>query len=675
MALRERLVAYQLKHAGNIAELEYTELLELFAELMSLHGPQDFVSGGPSHQLRPLLERVIELATPRGDQGPVLAASLIMATWDEEEDREPSKAAALHQRVKTYATDSRRMIRSPLERYTRLIAVWERHAALSPAPSVLDALAALHLTRRRALLAASKDPERQLGHRDMFAVPGIIQQAPLAVAATHLRYGDIQTALKNVRAMDNLGGHEERLTELLKAAQTQPEALLELAGSYAGADPRTTRGLCRVGTRRHPKDTRFPLCLAQISAKHGEMDVSSAWYAEAIERDPDNREIYDEAIQVLRVFLERAPADMDPRTTRALTKEADQIFSERHRRWPKQVDTEHDRLFLAVGLMEMNAGNIKEARKRFEQALKINETSSVHEQLGRLDEASDDEQSAINHYEKAIELQADKSSLQAKLQLQSHYARLGDAHRMAGHQAEAAASYQKGLDLLKGLDSEVNALGKVELLVRRGVLESWLGKTDDSFKTFNAAMKESELLRSAMSGSDFSASSALQQVYARILSHLVVAPKPAPALANEAFLATQRQLNMDPEWKVYFALWVKLVAARANADVNREVELVLGQFEGRDAWYGWLARFGLGNATYKQLLDEAKNIGQRAEAHFYEAARLVGQKDTAAAKTLYQKTLETGMVNFYEFTMSRELLHQPAASNETSAQATGAQNE
>lgn len=658
LGLRERLVAYQLKHAGVIAELKYDDLLDLFIDIMSLHGPEDFEMGGPSRQLRPVLERVLELATPRGDQGPVLAASLIISGWDDENDKSAAKAAALYKRVNKYAHASRRMIRSPLERYTRLISVWEVHAALSPAPTVLATLVKLHNTRRTALLAASKNPEQQLGQRDMFAVPAIIQQAPLAVAATHLRHGDLKTALKNVKAMDNLGGHEGKLIELMTAAQTQADALLELAGSYAGADPQTTRGVCRVGTRRHAKDMRFPLCLAQISAKHGEMDISAAWYAEAIERDPGNREIYDEAIEVLRVFLERAPADLDPRTTRALTKEADKIFSERRRRWPSAQDSEHDRLFLAVGLMEMNAGNIREARARFEQALQIKETSSVHEQLGRLDEAEGKFEKAIDHYKRALELQKDTSSLQAKLQLQGGYARLGDAQRFAGQTDAAHQSYEKGLKLLDGLDSEVNALGKVELLVRRGILESWLGRTEASSKTFHAAMKEAESLRSAMSGSDLSASSALQQVYARILSHLVVAPTAQPKLAGDAFVATQRQLNMDPEWKVYFALWVKLVAARAGGDTNREVELVLGQFEARDAWYGWLARFGLGKASYQDLLDHAENIGQEAEAHFYEAARLVAEKNDAAARSLYEKTLSTGMVNFYEFTMSRELLQQ-----------------
>lgn len=656
IGLRERLVAYQLKHAGDVAKLDYEALLDLFVHIMSLHGPEDFEMGGPSRQLEPLLRRVVELATPRGDQGPVLAASLILSQWDNDDDTNQEDAAALYKRVREYAQASRRMIRSPLERYTRLIGVWELHAALSPAPSVLATLAALHQTRRKALLAASKNPEQQLGHRDMFAVPAIIQQAPLAVAATHLRHGDVTTALTNVRGMENLGGHEERLIELLTAAQTEADALLELAGSYAGADPQATRGLCRVGTRRHAKDMRFPLCLAQISAKRGQMDISSAWYAEAIERDPNNREIYDEAIEVLRVFLERAPADLDPRTTRALTKEADKIFSERRRRWPKENDAEHDRLFLAVGLMEMNAGNIPQARARFEQALEIKETANVHEQLGRLDEAEGKFADAIKHYEKSLALQSDKASLQAKLQLQGHYSRLGDAHRFSGDQAAAHKSYESGLKLLEGLDSEVNALGKVELLVRRGVLESWLGKSKASAETFRAAMKEAESLRAAMSGSDFSASSALQQVYARILSHLVVAPEPSPQLATEAFVATQRQLNMDPEWKVYFALWVKLVAARAGADVNREVTLVLGQFEARDAWYGWLARFSLGNATYQDLLDHAENIGQKAEAHFYEAARLVSEKQGDAARSLYEQTLATGMVNFYEFTMSRELI-------------------
>jgi lipoprotein NlpI len=172
-------------------------------------------------------------------------------------------------------------------------------------------------------------------------------------------------------------------------------------------------------------------------------------------------------------------------------------------------------------------------------------------------------------------------------------------------------------------------------------------------------MRIAQNLRSSMGDRElFPASDALQQTYARILSHLASAPVPNPVLAQDVFRAAQRQLTLDPEWKVYFALWTKLIAARAGKPADDEVSIVLNQYKRAADWHGQLARFGVGEMTYEQLLAAADGPGQQTEAHFYAAAGAMARNDAATAARLLDLAVKLRMVNYYEFTMAQDLLRQ-----------------
>ena len=69
-----------------------------------------------------------------------------------------------------------------------------------------------------------------------------------------------------------------------------------------------------------------------------------------------------------------------------------------------------------------------------------------------------------------------------------------------------------------------------------------------------------------------------------------------------------------------------------------------------------LARFGMGDMPYQELLEAADGVGEETEAHFYEAARRLAAGDAAGARELFERVLVTNMVGFYEFTMARALL-------------------
>jgi len=145
-----------------------------------------------------------------------------------------------------------------------------------------------------------------------------------------------------------------------------------------------------------------------------------------------------------------------------------------------------------------------------------------------------------------------------------------------------------------------------------------------------------------------------REVYARILSHLVVAD-PDVTLANEVFVKAQRQLTLEPEWKVYFALWVVAIAGRAGGDAGTEAQAVLRSHASGQEWFARLAKFGMGELAYRELLGGAANVGQRTEAHFYQGTALLGSGDSAGAQRQFRLVLDSNMVNFYEFIMALEL--------------------
>ena len=126
---------------------------------------------------------------------------------------------------------------------------------------------------------------------------------------------------------------------------------------------------------------------------------------------------------------------------------------------------------------------------------------------------------------------------------------------------------------------------------------------------------------------------------------------------------------------MYFALWLRAIAGFTGARIDSEVESILEELSKGGEWWAKLARFGVGKISYPQLLEEASDLGERTEAHFYEAIRLMAVGDTSKANRFLRQVLDTGMVSFYEFAMAQELLHshpnnRSTKHNETNGNAT-----
>lgn len=640
VVLRERVLAYYGQHHGDLNALDLPALGERLEVMTDLFTPAELAEGPVHDALVPVAEAIVRKGNPRGDEARVLSGLLVLRNDGRQE------AEAEYRLVAEWGEDARRELPTAMQRYTELIDVWDAHAGLTPAPTVLQTLASLHVARRDAVMQALQEGPQmvlQLG-----SLPTQVRRvAPLDVAAVYLREGLLEGAIDGVRAMGEDGETESRLLIVLEQARGDDEdaanALVELSEAYREVKPDVSRGVCRLGLQRFADDPRFPTCLARIAAAHRDVEDATAWYASAIELAPDLRALYDEALAQLDELLELGTLRQDAAAARQLAERAERLLTEREQRWPDvSAPIARSRIELLVGAAEMHAGNATEARRRLEASVAAEATPNALMQLGTLELRRGDAEAATRHYRRALDL-ADNPIERAEL-----LERLGDSFGEAGNATQSERMYRQALQVWDRTAAELGQQPEARLLMarlqtRRGVLLDLLGERERALQAFRSAVN---------------AEPRMHETYATILSHLVTA-EPDLDFAHELFRMSQRQLSLAPEWKVYFALWVKAIAARAAGDAEGEIDTVLREQSSVSGWSGQLARFGAGDLAYEQLLEAADGSGESAEAHFYEGVRQLGS-DPGAARELFQRVLQTEMVSFYEYAMAQALLRQIA---------------
>ena len=638
--LRQRLVAYWARRTRSVLEEgDYDAVITQFARMTDYFLPEDFARGPVPSEFRAIAHWIIEHGSPRGDESRVLSARLVLRHL------EPNGAHGVaYDQVARWSREARKALPNPVEQLP--IRVWEEHLRLTPTPSGQRRLADLYLRRREVLLRLvhSEGPRLPMMRAMGRSVPSLalVQRTPLDVAGVYLATGDVAAAIGALRAIEDLGDVGGALVRVLEDAQNgDDDALLEVAEAFGEGRPTVAQGVCRYGRRRNLDEPRFAVCLARVFSERGNFPEATGWYAEAVRAAPDDRSFYDEALDALQTFITRGIYDADPRDTRGMTHAAEEILTERIRRWPREEPSvSPSRLHYVIGLVEMNAGNPEEAKRRFEASVEARETAEAQFELGRLAEGTGDASEAVRHYRRALDLTSGDTGpgVRERARILEY---LAGAYRKSGTEAQAARLFGQALDVWDGLvggaDGDLDAEGHL----RRGVILDRLGRREAAVEAFRAAMTAAPTRR---------------EVYAGILSHLVVAAPAAPQFANEVFVRAIRELSLEPEWKVYFALWIETVAARAGETIGTDARAVLRAYSDAASWHGHLARFGVGDLPYTELLAEASSVGQRTEAYFYRGTSLLRSGDSAGARLQFERVLDTHLVNFYEYTMALELL-------------------
>jgi len=636
LGLRDRLIASVLSQAQSLADVgDYEGVVLEVGRLTMFLSPGDYAAGVLPKYVEPIAKHIADRGGRLGDEGNVLAANFILErlTGDEIYQRR-------YDDVATWGREARANLDTVSEQYAGLISVWIDHAYLTPAPEVLDTLAGLHIAGRDAVSAETVENRHRLG----IGGERQLRLAPLNVAAVYLTHGDIRSAITKVESMGPGGELQLRLLDLMRTAHSSDEAgaaaTYELVEGYRLARPDVAAGLCRSALIRFPQDYRFPTCMARVAADSEQFADATAWWVIAIEVEPEMIELYDEALGQLDEFIKTRLEDPHPERSSALARGAETILAERQKRWPdSRPPIAPNELEFLIGMLEMNAGHAAEAQQRFEKSIEKDPDPGAMTQLGLLLERTGHPKEAEQQYRRALAL-APSDSLANDLQRADILENLGNTARAQGRAEEMASRYRVALQAWNEARDQVEGPTAAIVEMRRGVLLDHLRRHDEAVDAFENAMSHAPQWR---------------DVYASILSHLVSAP-PDFELASSVWRRSQLHLTLPPEWKVYFTLWIQLIAARADQPPVEEHAQLLRRLGGGSNWWGKLASFGAGDLDYAGLMSVASSLGEETEALYYEGSRLFIAGERQAARDQFQRVLDTNMVSFFEYEMARKLL-------------------
>lgn len=648
-AHRARLVAHLHTLTGPILDRgDYDAVVAHLHAITRLYAPAEIEDGNLPVALEPLARWLIDRASPRGDEARALSAWLILAKLSPGQP-EPRR---YYERLHAWATDVERSV-GPVGFDGDFVEVLQEHARLTPTPALLSRVARLHIDVRNTLMQQFRGPERMgaLAGREYYE---LIQRKTFDVAGVFLRFGDTASALSHVQAIGAAGDLDGDLLHLLEQAREDgmegADAILGLAHQppYATGDLGVAFGLCSAGRAAYPSDSRFARCLAALATLSGDAAAVVEHYEEALAVASDRERIYDELLVRLTQLLDRMPPDGDIGAVRKLGSRLLATLAQRDQEFAdSEPPVTAETINLALAQAEMNAGQPARAELHLKDSLKTEPSVDAHSQLGQLLLRLGRVQEAEAQYGAALQLLTgdDAVALNRRANLLE---RQGDAARMCGDADDAESRYRASLVLWDDLAHMLSGAELSLAHVRRGVLLSRLGETQYAASAF----------RRAADGAG-----GLAETYRGILAHLVVAEADRN-LAHRIFRHALNQVQLDPEWKVYLALWLQIIDGMTEGDPDPEADAVLQDFAGDRAWWARLASFGAGRMGFQELAQHAQSVGQRAEAQFYAGARALTAGDLGTARVHFQAVLNTRMVNFYEYIMAQELMRRfplPAA--------------
>jgi tetratricopeptide (TPR) repeat protein len=628
---------------------------------------------------------MVSLFSPRGAEVEVATALLVLTTLDPNDRASSTQLAELLPWLETGAQLSLSGA-GPKELPTVTDAL-ESAASVWPAPPVVERLDHAYLSRQERIAAILRRPLGAPPSRpavgELLLDGDSVQNTAMNLAGLYLRAGQLTRARDALgRAAGKPGDDPDlrKLVERAAAPNASRDDLVSLARRFlprldlfAGTsndriDFIAASELLAFAAAKWPDDTDVRLLASRVAFVTQDLYLSVRYLEEAEPLLAKKGAPRDERITVATELLDRSFAKLRQRLLDAehlepATREAESLrqrFADDQRRFEgtdlktRRADIDFE---MARGLL--NAGMIDRAESLLVKVVAESPPrAEVALELAKLATKRGDPRRAVEILERALAQASDTAeenetigSVETDAKLA--YA-LGNTHEVAGNAEAAKKAWRQSLQGWERLMLEhlrrKNPGPASEALMEVGRLNYVLGRQQEGIAKLVEAIEQNE---------------ARDQSYIDALSFLVQRGDVDAAIDIFKRALSKPSRVVSEYVKVYACLWISDLTRRSGRGVDPLADQFLRTLASRKLhlrpqrvamWYEQLARFALGQVSYAQLLPRADTPGKRAELHFYEAMRRLAEGHSDDAHALWNKVLETRMVEFLEFDMASRYL-------------------
>lgn len=639
---RERLRAALLNHLVPLA-IRYLDLgrdetaQEEFEEALSLFAPTEVFKGGfKAPGLADLAARFVKRYSPRGDERKVMLGMAVGLSLG----GDARKIKARYMTLAAWVDETDILKRGPTVAGARTIDNLEHCAKHWPSAFINKQLTQRYLKRIKFLVPiAAKHAE--MGARSRF--PALILGGYLLVRA-HSRVGSFDLARQALKKLPKPYAQDKVLGDLLDkllAADATAKDFVQLSSFFWRNDQEVGLVICRAAAARFPGAVEAHGCMGRLAASLELHLLAEQSLERANQLKPADKDVIKSLAkqQQRRLFTMIDSDRLDD--AKEKLKSIERFHAEAARKLGKPLEPGLGRVYYAVGHGLYVQGRVEEAGKLLSQALALELIPEAVIQLANIRMNLGKPMAAVE-----LLIQAEKGpKMQAKAEAERIYweGRLalsrGKAMEIAGRTKESRAEYARAAARWTMLTSlKVQDAVQAEAYVHLAQVLYKLGEPARALDALDAGID---------------ADPKRKETYADAIALLVT-----HGHLHEALDAYHRALGrgaVNEYLKSYCSFWVVGLARRAGQVPDPQAMRYIRELRGAK-WYTRLAGLLLEKTSYDKLLSDARTAGNRAELYYYQADRLLAAGKVEEAKAMWRKVLETKMLGFYEYEMSRHYL-------------------
>lgn len=646
-AYRDKLLGFLEEYLTTaVAAGDEDEAFTSLRYALSLYTPTDLRTAKPRPRLANAAHALYRVTASRGAERPSLLALAVQQRFGTPKVRD--NALSDWEALEGWMTRNGPYAEEPLLRHEELERGLEDVAAVFPSPFVNQRLADLYVARYETAV-------RSRGHGRGIGTAAVrrIEITGYLLMRLYLRADDLEqaaSALDRVELDPPVAKLREVLVDATKPRRS-PRPLLSLAEQFVpepGADPELpyvvqgwgiVENLARRALARHPKDPYVHLLRARTFIESGLVDAAIHHLTRSIDIKEDVFEAWEQLAQLQQRSLSRlaetSPSEALERlaSIEAFHRRAIDLWQDR----PIRPGLPEAYYIVAEGLYQV--GKVDQAIEVLGRSQALQPGPQTLDLLGTIALKRKRWSEAARHYEALATLSYDSEIAQLQWEARARQqlgliALLGDDAAASAKHFKLALRHTNEL-LARG---ESDAARRSDRYVERGKLLFFLGDVELAMNDFEHA-----------------ADLAPNNVKAYADPLLAVVSYGFAPQAKRIFRRAMTQPRVADSLKLYFSLWMNELAMAQGDPPDTEALAFLRGYEG-DSWGNKLAQHARGDLSFEDLIGDAADKGERAEAFFYEGLKTWRGGNATRARELLNNVVATEMMGFFEYDMAQAFL-------------------